>query len=61
MNRNLMFSKRYLSGYQKLPKSSQTTKLAKIEDLVAPEYQMGIKKPGECKCLLTIVENLLYK
>ena len=38
---------RKLSGFKKLPAGSTTipTKLAKIDELKAPDYQLGIKKP----------------
>lgn len=38
---------RRLSGFKKLPAGSTAipTKLAKIEEMNAPDYQLGIKKP----------------
>ena len=38
---------RRLSGFKKLPAGSTTisTKLAKVDEMKAPDYQMGIKKP----------------
>ena len=39
--------RRTLSGYKKLTPTNNTSQLSKvpIEQLKAPEYQMGIKKP----------------